>query len=262
MEFNFKKPGVIYNKDIENSEKLAQKIACHFNNAVLADIKHMPADIDFAMITGGDGTLLRCARFYSQFDTPVFGFNMGRLGFLAQALPNEIETAIKKIKSGDFRIEERLMLQSTENNTAINDMVIKNAPNSRIVTLNLFINDNPVCSYLADGLIISTPTGSTAYSLSAGGPVLTPELECIVIVPICPHTLNARPIVVNSSEKITIKMRQKTEYQIIADGQDTKNFNQDITVCKHNKSAKLVLLNEFYAILREKLHWGVAPNKC
>jgi len=123
-----------------------------------------------------------------------------------------------------------------------------------------------VCDYLADGLIISTPTGSTAYTLSAGGPVLTPSLEALVIVPICPHTLTARPLVIPSGDVIKIKSFEATHLQIIADGQNTTNVTagQEITIKKHNKDAKLLLLNKenngFYSVLREKLHWGVSPK--
>ena len=151
-------------------------------------------------------------------------------------------------------------------NIALNDMVIKNESNARTSVLDLFINDKPICSYMADGIIISTPTGSTAYSLSAGGPVISPDIDCFIIVPICPHTLNARPVIVSSNETLTVKICENTGYQITADGQDTKTFKNEIVIKKYENCAKLLLLNkeksDFYRVLRQKLHWGVAPNKC
>jgi NAD+ kinase len=174
----------------------------------------------------------------------------------------------EKIKNKEFRIEERLMLKACcapETLTALNDMVIKGAVFSRTSTLSLYINGSLVSNYLADGLIISTPTGSTAYTLSAGGPVLAPNLDSFVIVPICPHTLSARPLVVPSSEKICIKMSDCDKFKVTADGQNAVDVNCEIKIEKFENSAKLILLNKddggFYDILREKLLWGVKPLK-
>lgn len=265
MDLKLKNTAVIYNAEIKGAKELASYISKKIACSKVTDTDNMPDDASFAIVVGGDGTLLKCARFYSDYDTPVLGFNMGRLGFLAQAMPNEADDVIEKILSGDFRIEKRMMLKSSENNVALNDMVIKNTPSSRTSVLNLFINDKPVCSYLADGLIISTPTGSTAYALSAGGPVVTPEIECFVIAAICPHTLSARPIVVPSEEKITVRLKEYSKCQITADGQITKQAKDKVTIERHDKYAKLLLLNKkecgFYEVLREKLHWGLAPNK-
>lgn len=273
INLNLENIAVIYNADIGGSEDFAKKVSTAFLKAGLAkstpeisNLENMPSGATFAVAIGGDGTLLKCARYYSKLCTPVFGFNMGRLGYLSQALPNELDYVIEKIKNKDYRLEERLMLCSSANNIALNDMVIKKEINARTSVLDLYIDNKPVCSYMADGLIISTPTGSTAYALSAGGPVITPALDCFLIVPICPHTLTARPIVVSSNEKLTVKMCQNSGYQIIADGQDTKTFEKKVDVTKNENCAKLLLLNrdekDFYRILREKLHWGVAPHKC
>ena len=151
---------------------------------------------------------------------------------------------------------------------ALNDIVIKGDTFSRTSKLFLSINGKVVCDYLADGIIISTPTGSTAYTLSAGGPVISPELESIVIVPICPHTLTSRPLVIPAEEKIEISGRINcSNLKISADGQNTLdiNANDSIIIQKSNTKAKLVILekenNEFYSILRKKLQWGVAPER-
>ncbi len=265
--------GVVYNSEIEGSKDFASKVSCAFFEKKLTlskpnvfDIENMPDGLTFAISIGGDGTILKCARHYSKLNVPVFGFNMGRLGYLSQALPSELDYVIEKIQNNDFRIEERTMLKSDAGNVALNDMVVKKELNSRTSVLNLYINNEPVCSYMADGIIVSTPTGSTAYALSAGGPVISPDIDCFLIVPICPHTLNARPVVVNSNESLTIKICEETKYQITADGQDIKMFKGEVVVKKYENSAKLLLLNkqkqDFYRVLRQKLHWGVAPHKC
>ncbi len=265
--------GIVYNSEIEGSKDFARLVSDAFfenklteNKPSVFDTENMPDNLTLAIPIGGDGTLLKCARYFSTLNVPVFGFNMGRLGYLSQALPSELNYVIQKIKDKDFRIEERLMLKSSADNIALNDMVIKKEFSTRTSVLNLFINEEPVCSYMADGVIISTPTGSTAYALSAGGPVVSPDIECFLIVPICPHTLNARPVIVNADEKLTVKICENTEYQITSDGQDTRMFKKEVTVERYENRAKLLLLNkdkqDFYRILRQKLHWGVAPNKC
>ncbi len=273
ISLNLENTAIIFNADIEGSKDFALKVSDAFlksslvkNTPKIHALDDMPKDVSFAIAIGGDGTLLKCARHYSKLNIPVFGFNMGRLGYLSQALPNELDYVIEKIKNKDYRLEERLMLKSSADNIALNDMVVKKELNARTSVLDLYINDLPVCSYMADGLIISTPTGSTAYALSAGGPVITPGMNCILIVPICPHTLTARPVVVGSNETITVKMCDNTGYQITADGQDIKHFEKEVVITKNENYAKLLLLNkdkkDFYRILRQKLHWGVAPHKC
>jgi len=214
-------------------------------------------------VIGGDGTLLKAARFYAKEFTPVFGINLGRLGFLSQTKENELSESIEKILAGKYKIEDRLMLVSNDNVLALNDFVIRGSSTSRTARFYLKIDDKFVCDYLADGLIVSTPTGSTAYGLSAGGPVLSPSLNATTIIPICPHTLTARPLVIPSNEKITISTCDTcTSFVIVADGQDTYNVNSKIEIEKSKFSAKLALLddNEFYSVLRNKLHWGLAPK--
>ena len=139
--------------------------------------------------------------------------------------------------------------------------MIKGCDMGRTSKFSLKINDRYVCDYLADGIIVSTPTGSTAYCLSAGGPVLTPSLKAFVIVPICPHTLTARPIVVPDCEKITVCTETQNRYVICADGQELYEFNSEIEITKSDYTAKLALLNdaEFYSVLTSKLHWAMPP---
>ena len=214
---------------------------------------------DITFVLGGDGTLLRAARFYSQFEIPVFGINLGRLGFLAQAGVQDFEKILEAIINQEYIVEDRAMLVSGEY-TALNDFVIKGCNPSRTSKFLLEINNKLVCDYIADGIIISTPTGSTAYGLSAGGPVIHPELNAIVIVPICPHTLNARPLVVPSTELITVKSTDRL-LSVAIDGYDTTKSFDAISIKSAPKKAKLAFLenNNFYYVLRNKLNWGVSP---
>ena len=264
------KIGIIYNPDGAKSEETISNIKKTLLNyglkAKVMTTDKLDTSVTFAIVAGGDGTLLKAARFYSVYDVPVFGVNLGRLGFLSQAKPDEIEFAIEKILDEQFKIEERIMLSAMQGRmTALNVIVIKGDSFSRTSRLYVHINDRIVCDYLADGLIISTPTGSTAYTLSAGGPILVPSLSAIVIVPICPHTMNARPLVVPSAEKIKVTTCQsKPKLKIAADGQKVMNVgaNEVITIEQNQAKAKLLLLNVennlFYSILREKLHWGLS----
>ncbi len=265
MEKNFEKIGIIFNPEFNDSKTLAKKISQKIKNANIFSIDNLKNNIDLAIVIGGDGTFLKASRFYSKKDIPIIGFNVGRLGYLAQAHPNEADFVIEKLKKGDYKIENRLMLKS-KNKTALNDIVIKGQNYSRTATLDLYINDKKLCSYVADGLIISTPTGSTAYSLSAGGPIISPDIDCFLIIPICPHTLNTRPVIIPSSEKIKIMASEKKEkLNVSFDGQEDFTTSNDIIIEKNEKYAKLLILNrqndKFYDILKEKLHWAVAPKK-
>lgn len=265
--FHNKKFGIVFNPIVKNSAEVLACVETVLTEKKLSyekfTIDSMKGTVDFVFVIGGDGTLLKAARFYAKEFTPVFGINLGRLGFLSQTGKDEIKESIEKILKEKYKIEDRLMLVSNDGLYALNDFVIKGASTSRTSRFYLSIDGKFVCDYLADGLIVSTPTGSTAYGLSAGGPVLSPSLNAIVIVPICPHTLTARPLVIPSGEKITISTCDScTSFLVIADGQDSYNVNSKIEIEKSKFSAKLALLdtNEFYSVLRNKLHWGVAPK--
>ncbi|MBE7708168.1 MAG: NAD(+)/NADH kinase [Cyanobacteria bacterium SIG27] len=260
---NFKNIGIIYNTNVEESYNLAKKIQEKIPNSCILNVDNMTNDIDLAIAIGGDGTFLKTARFYSSFDIPILGFNVGRLGYLAQAKPDEIDEVIEKLQNNDYNIETRLMLKANDK-TALNDVVVKGVNCTRSSTMDLYINDKKLCSYVADGLIISTPTGSTAYSLSAGGPVVSPDVKCFLIIPICPHTLNMRPVVIPTTDKITIK-NEKENLHVSFDGQVDIVAKNEITIEKNDNLAKLLILNQkkdkFYDILKEKLHWSLSPKK-
>ena len=246
-----------YKKALETIEQALLSSNIEFETFDLEKMEHFG---DMTFVIGGDGTLLRAARFYAKENIPVLGINVGRLGFLAQAGVNEIKGVIEAVQEGRYCIEDRIMLQSGEY-IALNDFVIKGCNPSRTSKFFLEINGKFVCDYIADGLIISTPTGSTAYGLSAGGPVLHPELNAIVIVPICPHTLNARPLVVPSGEHITVKTSDEL-LSVSIDGFVTTQCTEKTSVKLAADKAKLVFLKKdnFYSVLRNKLHWGVSPE--
>ncbi len=261
----FNKVGIIYNSDFFEAEALAKIIQLKIDNSKVSSIDNFLDDIDLAVIIGGDGTFLKAARHYCKNDIPILGFNIGRLGYLAQAKPQDVDFVIEKLNNNNFEIENRLMLKSCDK-TALNDIVIKGTNCSRSATLDLFINDKKLCSYVADGLIISTPTGTTAYSLSAGGPIVSPMLDCFLIIPICPHTLNMRPLIIPSSEKIRVSNHEKdANLNISFDGQNEVISEVDVVIEKNENCAKLLILDKqkdkFYDILKEKLHWSLSPKK-
>lgn len=251
---------VVFNREIsgyKNALDILEKILISKSIEFMAfELDKMSSFGEFTFVIGGDGTLLRAAKFYAGI--PVLGINLGRLGFLAQAGVDEINNVVEAVIRGDFSTEERLMLESNES-VALNDFVIKGCMTSRTSKFYLEINDKFVCDYIADGLIISTPTGSTAYGLSAGGPVLYPTLGALVIVPICPHTLNARPLVVPIDETIKVKTSDKL-LSVAIDGFDTTECVEQISIKASGKKAVLAFLNDdgFYSVLRSKLHWGVS----
>ncbi len=255
---------VVYNNQIAGwtdvLEVLKKSLDKKLVDFKVFDIDNLENYGEFTFVIGGDGTLLKAARFYSASEVPVLGINLGRLGFLSQANVSEIDNVVDKVLKKEFSIEERLMLKS-ESSLALNDFVIKGCNTYRTSKFYLEINDKFVCDYIADGLIISTPTGSTAYGLSAGGPVLYPTLDALVIVPICPHTLNARPLVVPSSESITVKTSDKL-LSVAVDGSETKECVKQISIKISEQKAKLAFLKDdsFYSVLRNKLHWGVSPE--
>jgi len=256
---------LIFNKYIPDYKKaleIIEKALLSYNvDFKTFDLEKMEEYGDMTFVIGGDGTLLRAARFYAKSHVPVLGINVGRLGFLAQAGVDEINGVIEAILDNRFVTEDRIMLQSGEY-IALNDFVIKGCHPSRTSKFYLEINGKFVCDYIADGLIISTPTGSTAYGLSAGGPVLHPELDAIVIVPICPHTLNARPLVVPSGEHITVKTSDDL-LSVSIDGFVTTKCVEKTSIKIASDKAKLAFLknNNFYSVLRNKLHWGISPEQ-
>ncbi len=257
------KINVVYNKNIDGYKDVLEAVEglliSYKTEFKSFDIDNMLSFGEISLVIGGDGTLLKAARYYADSKVPVLGINLGRLGFLSQAA--SVEDVVEAVINKKYYTEERMMLTALDK-LALNDFVIKGCDPSRTSKFYLEINGKNVCDYIADGLIVSTPTGSTAYGLSAGGPVLYPTTDVISIVPICPHTLNARPIVVPAGEEITIRTGDKL-LSVSIDGFDTTKCVEKIMIKAAKNKALLAFLKEeqFYSVLRDKLHWGISETK-
>jgi NAD+ kinase len=230
-------------------------------------------DADFAIVFGGDGTILSAARELSQTSVPVIGVNVGRLGFLAEFSIDELKNLFDRVISDDKLIAERMMLkcsitdqrQGKLSSTAINDVVITAGPDYRMVDLKIAVDGQSLADCVSDGLIVSTPTGSTAYNLSAGGPILSANLSAMVITPICPHTFSFRPIVISADSRIEIHPQRINEGTTVTlDGQAFHSLKGGdvVTVEKHN-GAFLVVNNPLrtqWDTLAGKLSWAEKPK--
>lgn len=236
----------------------------------VADRATLGRDCDLVFIVGGDGTFLHAARDLVDYDVRLIGINLGRLGFLTDITPNEMPQHLDAIFAGDFAEEMRFLLCATierggetvAQTIALNDIVTHKWNIARLVRFETFINGRLVNSQRSDGLIVATPTGSTAYALSGGGPILHPSLDAIVLVPICPHTLSSRPIVVDADSEIDIVMGESDEAQaqLTSDGQTVMGLEPGDRIQVRKKQPLLHLIHppghDHYATLRAKLHWG------
>jgi len=230
--------------------------------------------VDLIISLGGDGTLLRAARLAAVADIPVLGINLGGLGFLTQIGVDDLEKCLEKLYQGKYFLNERMMLDCLvrrENKDikkfiALNDIVIGKGAFARIICLATYINNDYVVTYSADGLVISTSTGSTAYSLSAGGPIVNPSINSMILTPICPHTLSARPLIIGENDQVRITLElNEEEVMVTIDGQEgfVLQAKDEVIAKKSNHKTKLITFREksFYAILREKLRWSGQVNK-
>ncbi|MBQ7198716.1 MAG: NAD(+)/NADH kinase [Selenomonadaceae bacterium] len=227
--------------------------------------------IDMALSIGGDGTLIGVCRRFREQDIPVCGINLGTLGFLADIEPRELESRLGKILIGDYVVENRLLLSGYIADelgekflgNAINDVVISKGTSARMLRMEIFVNDTHLTNCKADGLIVSSPTGSTAYSLSAGGPILNPNIRALIIIPICPHTFQMRPLVVNEDDEVRIKVYANSEIIVMLDGQE--NFkvqpNYEVVVKKSHNTVQIVKFADknYYDVLKAKL-WGTGGD--
>ncbi|MGH1371611.1 MAG: NAD(+) kinase [Cellvibrionaceae bacterium] len=225
---------------------------------------------DLVIVVGGDGSLLGAARALSKYKVPLLGVNRGRLGFLTDITPDDIETKVEEVLSGKYMMETRFLLDSSVirkgaligGGDALNDVVIHPGRFVRMIEFELYIDGQFVYSQRSDGLIVSTPTGSTAYALSGGGPIMHPKLDAIVIVPMNPHTLSSRPIVVdgNSEIKILVGEENSAYPHVTCDGQSHVVTNPGDEIHIHKKPHKLHLIHplnhNFYETCRTKLGWG------
>jgi len=233
---------------------------------------------DYAIVFGGDGSIISTARNVSQASLPVIGVNVGKLGFLAEFSEAELEDFFPRLKKGNVPVDKRMMLKcrvfsdgrSRDRDekfcsAAINDIYITAGPPFRMVELKILVDGQPLAGCVTDGLIISTPTGSTAYNLSAGGPILSPKIEAVVITPICPHSLSFRPIVINADsiiEVFGVKVNEGTTISI--DGQVSENLSiNDVVRVEKEKSDFLIVNNPIrskWDTLASKLSWAEQPK--
>ena len=234
-----------------------------------------PAQLDALLTLGGDGTLLRGARMLAGNEVPILGVNMGRLGFLTCCPADQLETSLMRFARGDYTVESRMMLRvgvigaggrERESWLALNDVAIHKGGFARVIGLRVVADNELIASYAADGLVISTPTGSTAYSLSAGGPVVVPTLETLIVTPVSPHTLAIRPVVLSASSRVTVQAEgAPEELMITVDGQSGTKFlaGETLSVSRADTAIRIVRFpgSSFFATLRQKLGWGGIPER-
>jgi NAD+ kinase len=231
--------------------------------------KRVPPDVDLAIVAGGDGTLLSIARSATPHEIPILGVNFGSLGFLTELQPDEVFEGLEDLLAGRYTVEERQTLRVRLQRKAerereyavLNDAVVTKSALARMVTIGVRVDAQHVATYTSDGLIVASPTGSTAYSLSAGGPILDPRMRAFVIAPICPHTMNHRPLVVPGEVCIEVSLHDDDEeVYLTLDGQIGFPFSaaDRLVVDTHPHPVRLVRVSglSFFEVLRRKLRWG------
>lgn len=233
------------------------------------DVK-IPGDADCILVLGGDGTMLQAARdMDSEKPIPLLGINLGTLGYLTEVEPEGLEAALNQLLGGDFELESRMMLNgtvhkadgSTKSGWALNDIVISKAGSQRVLQFNLYVNGKLLNKYIADGMIVTTPTGSTGYNLSAGGPIVEPGARLLVLTPICPHTMNQRSIILAPEDKVMIEIPKGREGQcqigaVNFDGQAVELTTGDtVEICKSEKTTEFIKLSKagFLEVLHKKM---------
>ena len=230
---------------------------------------------DLAVVVGGDGTLLNAGRTLAPASVPIFGVNAGRLGFMVDVAPADVRTALDEVLKGRYVREQRLMLSAVIRRgrrtrgpfLAINDVVIRNQAAVRMLEFETWLDDEFISLHRADGLIVATPTGSTAYALSGGGPVMHPGLAALAVVPICPHTLSDRPVVIGSDRAVRLVLggARGTRAMCTCDGQNNETVSAGDAVEITRSSHVLELIHpknyKYFNILRNKLHWGLGRSQ-
>jgi NAD+ kinase len=236
---------------------------------IIIEKENIPQESDLIIVFGGDGTLLSVSRLDNVTDIPILAVNLGGLGFLTEIRVEEIEDALNKVLDSDYDIEKRMMFDvqlqragdgEVEKFIALNDVVVNKGALARMIDLDTYVNEKFLNSYRVDGLIISTPTGSTGYSLSAGGPIIYPSLKLIAIIPICPHTLTNRPIILEDEKEVMVSLRSGDDVYLTMDGQVgvLMNIGDQVRVYKSEKNITLIKspFRNYFEVLKEKLKWG------
>lgn len=283
MNINIKKAVIIVNLLKPEAKQLVEEITAYLRNKGAdteifgysgSPIKPEIREADFAFAIGGDGTVLFSARTLAQRGIPVLAVNMGDFGFITEVSKDEWRETFEEYLSGKLKLSKRLMLKSTVIRAGrqiaeyhcLNDSVISAYGISKMIRLSVELNDTFLGKYRADGVIVSTPTGSTAYSAAAGGPLLEPEMDAVLLNPICPFSLSNRPIVINSDKEIRIfvEPEQRAEVILTVDGQTVFPLKPEDTVVFERASEKALLISSdkrnFYEILRTKLKWSGGPD--
>lgn len=219
---------------------------------------------DMVMTFGGDGTLLAAARLLMGTDVPIMGVNVGKLGFLAEFSMTELDEAIDSVITGSYRVVDRTTIEVEfrgTRSTALNEILLERSSKAKMISVRTWVDDHHVADYRADGVIVATPTGSTAYSLAAGGPIIAPSTNSLCITPIAPHTLTLRPLIINDASEVRMHLlSDATQGQVVADGLilGTVSSGESITIRKGPHMVKLVkrIGSTYYDLLRQKLLWA------
>ncbi len=275
-DFSVRRAGIIIKKDHEPADTFADMLGNWLRDKGIATtINRIEPDLDILIIVGGDGTLLHVADQAARYSIPVIGINLGNLGFLTELTEHEAIGALKEIISGAVTVENRMMLktriiresQPTKYRYALNEVVISKGTLDRVLQLSTRANAEYITTYKADGLIFSTPTGSTAYNLSAGGPLVYPGLASILVTPICPFMLSSRPVLLPPETRLTTRIDDGPGHyaKIIIDGQSAWDMQEDETLEIEAAEHPLQLIisphRDYFSILRNKLHWGIPQGK-
>lgn len=256
--------------DYKHSYRIQQYLKAAGKSCLTRMEGPIPADTQCILVLGGDGTLIHTAVDYVDYDIPFLGINLGTLGFLTDLEENEVYAGLDRLMEDQYKVESRMMLQGTvfkdgqrkNQKLALNDIIVTRSGYSRVVETRVYVNDIMTTEYAGDGVIVSTPTGSTGYNLSAGGPIVLPETELMVITPICPHSLTSRSLVVSSEDRIRIELgqRRKTqtdESQVSYDGQTDVNLvlGDSLEIRRAQKHVHLIKVTSrtFYQVLMEKV---------
>lgn len=271
-----RKVGIILRKGSDGPRVIAAELVRWFaDQGVSTVVDEVLPDLDLLVILGGDGTLLHVADQASQYEIPVVGINLGDLGFLTEVAKDERYQALNAILAGGFAIERRMMLKArivghgtmTDWQYALNDVVISKGNLDSLLQLSTWADDGYITTYRADGLIFSTPTGATAYNLSAGGPIVHPSLNSILVTPICPFMLDSRPVLLAPQTKLTSRLipHHGTEVKVIIDGRSVWDMQGDQTLEVLASDRTLQLIGSpqkgYFEILRNKLGWGLSRGK-
>ena len=257
---------------IFTTEKIQSHAKFDFKDIPQIGIQNKISNLDFLLVLGGDGTFLSCARSVRDQDTPILGIHLGDLGFLAKVTLDDIFQRLDQVATGDFLVEKRSMLKASFDKLdkkfisyGLNDFVVTSGESHRMLISEVFVNESRVSEYRSDGLIVSTPTGSTAYSLSSGGPIIAPDVESFVITPISAHSLTSRPLVISNKSKVLIKFSNYNKnITLITDGQLHEAVDPGDIVSITNSNFEIGLIDfkdsDYFQTLRTKMGWGTRGN--